>query len=128
MSNSSRQAAEALADLQIEFTEWRSNKATPRERIPETLLDKAADLSNHLGDREVQKSLGISSKQWQRIQSMHAPAESPQQFVEVPNKGDVEVGWFDVSISLPNGAVVSISGLKNQSVSAMVERILEGAC
>ena len=128
MSNSSRQAAEALADLQVEFIEWRSNKSTPRERIPETLLHKAADLSNHLEDREVQKALGISSKQWKRIQSMNAADESAQSFVEVPNEADAELGQFDVSISLPNGAVVSISGLKNLSVSAMVERILEGAC
>lgn len=130
MSDSSRQAAEALTDLQIEFTQWRSNKLSSRERIPEALLSKASNLSNQLDDRQVQKTLGITAKQWKRIQSIkeQESVEPPQTFVEVPNEGSTSAGQLDISISLPNGAIVSISGLKNQSVSAMVELILEGVC
>ena len=55
-----RQAENALHDLVARFEDWRQNRSTPYERIPQPLWEHAASLSTVLPLSRVAKALRLS--------------------------------------------------------------------
>lgn len=119
-------AQRALNQLQEEFAEWRKHKTHTQAKIPAELLEKAHELSHHFDDQTVRQQLGITTRQLQRIKSLrtHPPDVQPN-FVEIPQSVDNKPP-MTITISLPNGLSVNISGLGTQPISQLVDHIISG--
>ena len=119
-------AQRALNQLQEEFTEWRKHKTHSQAKIPLELLEKARELSDHFDDQTVRQQLGITAKQLNRIKSLRAnPSDIDPNFVEIPNTAQSKPP-LTITISLPNGLSVNVSGFGEQPVSQILEHIISG--
>lgn len=119
-------AQRALNQLQEEFTQWRKHKTHSQAKIPLELLEKARELSDHFDDQTVRQQLGITAKQLNRIKSLRAnPSDIDPNFVEIPNTVQSKPP-LTITISLPNGLSVNISGFGEQPVSQILEHIISG--
>ena len=127
MQNTSTNPAQiALDQLQVAFVQWRQQKTHSQAKIPLDLLEKARDLSDHFDDQTIRQKLGITSRQLQRIKSLKAnPADPEPHFVEVTNTISPKPP-LTISISLPNGLSVNISGFGSQPVSQIIDHIISG--
>ena len=127
MQNTSTNPAQlALDQLQEAFAQWRQQKTYTQAKIPNDLLEKARHLSNHFDDQTIRQHLGINSRQLQRIKSLKAnPSDSEPNFVEVTNNISPK-SPLTISISLPNGLSVNISGFGSQPVSQIIDHIISG--
>ena len=104
--------------------------AYSQAKIPEDLLKKAAELSHHFDDLSIRKRLGITDRQLNRIKSLKNDQTHTDQslsFVELPNSLDTLQAQdpMNITISLPNGLSINISGFGSQPVTAIIERLLK---
>ena len=123
---SANQAQKALNQLQEEFTEWRKHKTHSQAKIPMRLLEKARELSDHFDDQTVRQHLGITPRQLQRIKSLKTEASDINpEFVELPNTPESK-SPLTITVSLPNGLTLNISGFGKQPISQILDHIISG--
>ena len=116
---SENEALKLLEQLEAEFSNWRKNKSSKRETIPIELLKAARSLSDHVGNKLVRSRLGISGAQLKRADK--ADTEQPQAFVQLETIDNKDL---KVEMRMPNGAVITISGLPGNPMSTLA-RLLE---
>jgi hypothetical protein len=82
----------ALDELVKSFSDWRANKKSRAERLPEDLLKRARELRGQFSDREICKRTGLNPY---RLPPSGRKKKDPE-FVEIP------------PVQAPESAVVEI--------------------
>jgi hypothetical protein len=127
-------AEQALTELAERFEHWRRTRATPRERIPQTLWDQAVALSRVLPNSRVARRLRLSPtdlKQHRLAQQRSLPTESTEvtpQFVELTPSlpGSALPGGTEVEFERPDGAQMRIRYRQSPPpLAALVQAFLE---
>jgi hypothetical protein len=128
-------ALESLEQLEAQFNHWRHNKSYSRETIPLDLLQAARALSDHLGHTCVKSRLGISGAQLKRgelSEETIKPAlvrpspTSQQQFVKTTVNNTTTAHAWRIELHSPTGAVITVSGMKNNPIE-IINQLLEEA-
>ncbi len=107
-----RQAENALRDLIARFEDWRQNRSTPYERIPQTLWEQAASLSTVLPVSRVAKALRLSHNDLKKHRETYratrpsAPTPPALHFVELAGFGTGQ--GYAIELQRPDGARMQI--------------------
>jgi len=122
-----------LEAVAIEIEDWRRNKKSRVEKIPESLLREAQKLSEHLGASVVRRKLGITKAQMDKLDSLSKPeldTSSESNFMQLVPAGTgekpTEQSGLTIDISTPNGIKISLSGLAHNDPLALIATLIEG--
>ena len=104
------QAENALRDLVACFEDWRQNRSTPYERIPQPLWEQAASLSTVLPLSRVAKTLRLSHNDLKKHREAYRatrPSEPPAlHFVELAGPGTGQ--GYAIELQRPDGSRMQI--------------------
>ena len=132
-----RAASLTLADAQIQFQKWRSNKSAG-EKIPEALWAIVADLLSGKSYKptNVRQTLGISTRQFRNkfpeqfnAKSTMAPPATPKkpaQFVQAPLNALLPVPQSaQLMIERPNGTKLIFSDISQEQFCVLLKTFME---
>ncbi len=106
------QAENVLRDLIARFEDWRQNRSTPYERIPQPLWEQAASLSIVLPVSRVAKALRLSHndlkkhRETYRARQPSDPTPPALHFVELADSGAGQ--GYAIELQRPDGARMQI--------------------
>jgi len=114
-----------LEAVQTQFSDWRKNRKGRRDRIPESLWDEAASLSDGFSVNELSKTLRLNhSSLKERIETIqNRPPEEPclTTFIEFPPLNSPEDST-EVSLELEKaGAIMKVHAKGHIDVLSLVQ-------
>ena len=98
-----------LESVVSDFHQWRQNKTSPRNRIPEELKQKAVTLLMDMSSGKIIKALGISStmlKSWSGANTKNNASTATIDFVSLPVEPQPAINNnndFTLNFTQPNG-------------------------
>ncbi len=107
-----KQAEDTLHDLVARFEDWRQNRSTPYERIPQPLWEQAASLSTVLPVSRVAKALRLSHNELKKHREAYRatrpsdPIPPALHFVELA--GSEARQGYAIELQRPDGARMQI--------------------
>ena len=108
MANKKSKEKQRLKTVQDRFSDWRKNRKGQRERIPESLWDAAASLSDDFSVNELSKALRLNhSSLKERVETIqNRPPEEPclTTFIEFPPLNS-PTDSIEVSLNLEKAGV-----------------------
>jgi len=125
MANKKSKGEHRLETVQTQFTDWRKNRKGRRDRIPESLWDAAASLSDGFSVNELSKALRLNhSSLKERIETIqNKPPEEPclTTFIEFPPL-NARADSTEVSLELEKaGARMKVHAKGNIDVLSLVQ-------
>ncbi len=116
--------------IAAEFEDWRRQKKSAHEKIPESLLREAQKLTQHLGVTAVRRRLGITKGQMDKLDALKptTTVNEPDfmQLVPANSKAAASHPNLTIDICTPLGVKISLSGLSQQDPLALIAKLLEG--
>ncbi len=130
-AQTANQAGQHQLDIiAAEFEDWRRQKKSIQEKIPESLLREAQKLTQHVGVTAVRRRLGITKGQMDKLDAYQptATANEPDfmQLVPANNKTPAQHPNLTIDICTPLGVKISLSGLSQKDPLALIAKLLEG--
>ena len=114
-----------LKAVQTQFADWRKNRKGLRDRIPESLWDAAASLSNGFSVNELSRALRLNhSSLKERVETIqNRPPEEPclTTFIEFPPLNS-PADSTEVSLELEKaGAIMKVHAKGHIDVASLVQ-------
>ena len=114
-----------LEAVQTQFSDWRKNRKGRRDRIPESLWDAAASLSDGFSVNELSKTLRLNhSSLKERVETIqNGPPEEPclTTFIEFPPLNS-PADSTEVSLELEKaGAIMKVHAKGHIDVASLVQ-------
>lgn len=117
-----------LDKVAAEFDNWRRQKTSKSQRIPEALLREAQKLTQHLGSTPVRRRLGITKGQLDKLVDAQKPDNTAHDinFMQlVPATAEAQHRTLTIDICMPTGVKISLSGFSRPDPLALIARLIE---
>ncbi len=117
-----------LDKVAAEFDNWRRQKTSKSQRIPEALLREAQKLTQHLGSTPVRRRLRITQAQLDKLDATGKSADGTRDvnFMQlVPAADKASRRALTIDICTPTGVKISLSGFSKPNPLALIAKLIE---